>query len=549
MPGGELFDVPRKPRLPRPYRPPTVAPTYTFNVSASADAGAVVITALLEYGFDPAGDPRRSQNVMVWVDGQFIVQSFTQANTQGNINTGVAGVTWNETRPTSRSLRLVITLNRSVIHIHPGRARVTVNVFDNNGGDLAVSRTASPLVPGTPTTPALPSVPSGQPIRSDTIVRTLFWCDKQQVVNDGLLPALQAAGINTLSVGAFNNPGDNPGGNIDTYEKWDTQWIELCKSGIDYACEHFPYFLLIGDDFLRNNNERVWYQSSDFSAQATARVATYARDTGKCVGLEAIDEQGWPDPATFLGGPKFIAAWRSVPNAPGMAWPAPGVAQPPYPWEDPAYADYSSRYWVAREWRYGRPVDDGLGIEGGQIASGLPAGALSLPSWPWYCLIGSNGAYYLKRGPGVDYIPFRDKLYSAGTTAQQVIMQAWLALAYGASGLRFYAYDFSIERNNRRDGGIPSGPWQTGARPGLPLWDGVHHACRSVADREASLLSAPYTPVVSWPWVVGKRASGITWLINCANRPLVNPFGPKVCITPHGETVLTSVPAYGVAIL
>lgn len=485
---------------------PTLSiPPYTITACASAGVQSISVTATVE---NTGGPP--VENTMLWLNGQLIAQDFDHA-----------GQYWllDNSDPT-RSLYTIV-LNRSTLANTPGPAIVSLGIWSAAGGiafiDLPVT---------------LPPVPL--PAVSPRIVRTLFNCDPSTIQSTpGLLTALLAAGVNTLTFGCFHNPADSP--SLTTFALWDADRVANIQPRVDWAKANGFAILTTGDDFLRTPGERAWINTTPWAAQAIAATAVMLAGT---VGLEAVDEQGGAptdDPAYA----RFVSAWRTA-GGPPIAWPN----QAPYVWETPAWSDYDSRYWSTTEWRNGRA--DGPTLS--QQAAGIVRAAAQVTR-PWLCELSCSGPFYTKTVAGGDYTPPSDTLQNGGVRASDCVAQAWLAMAYGASGIRAYAYDWP-QWQAERAGPIGSTDLQTGSRPGDARWPGVSAAFNSIAKREAVLLGQAYAPVRVAQWVIGRR-EGLTFAVNTADTPVEALAQTCTIITPAGEALYTGdpVPPGGVIIL
>lgn len=536
-----------KGRLPKPNQPSRRdgRGVYDINMSVSATASTVTLRVTVDYAFpSPQTDNRRVQQLMVWIDGRRVTESFWY-----QMSPPYGGHGWVETWSHNNTRQSwTITVSRAISPVEPGNAVVYVSLWDGYNAFIH-GITQYPSVPGVTTAPALPSVVNAGIVVAPVNTRSMFTLSREQILQDGVLLDIADAGINTLAVSIFNNPRTQP---INTFNQWLAYWSSLSKVNIDYAVAQGFYVLGIGDDFIRDTQASTWMDTCQYAEQAVAHVSAYLRDTGVCVGVDVQDEQGALVPEDTPGIGPLMAGWRSVSDWPGFAWPAPGLyTQRPLEWESPDYSDYSSRFWTCLEWRNGRVGEANLpyGQDSGQLLAGFQRAADQVPDWPWICLVSTTGPFYTKRVAGSNYRPNADLLQQDGATAQLIVFQAWLAMAYGASGIRMYAYDYAGWRAQRSSNPIGSTDLQTGSRPGDTRWSGVRAACRSMEAREDDLLSETvYTPVVAYPWVVGRRGD-LTFVINCANRELACPFGSVTRIMPAGESVGVTLPAYGVGIL
>jgi hypothetical protein len=386
-----------------------------------------------------------------------------------------------------------------------------------------------------------PTVPSGQVLGSQ-IIRTLFNCPPSIVVADDIAVPLRAAGINAISFQCFNSPANNA--SLTNYSLWEAAWESQVRPAINYCSTNNWLMHLMGDEFMRTVGERAWLHGGGFVQQAVEYVAA---ETADATGMDVVDEIG-TDPTQYDAG-DFIDWWRGAGGCP-LAWPQEARLTPPNAWETAGRSDYSSRFVTELEWRHGRSD----GNTTWQHLRMIQRAYEQVPTArPWWCLVGIMGPFYRKYVHGVNYAPGLDYLLRPGTRPANIIAHVWLALAYGASGLRVYGYDFGLWRGER-SGPLydPEGPpeqnpgqLQTGGAPGDVRWSAMSRAFNAIASREVSLLGLPYTPIVSGPWVFGRRGS-LVWGVNTAERALPSPNGPGTILTPAGESTSSTVPAAGV---
>jgi hypothetical protein len=455
---------------------------------------------------------------MVWANGQLVSEKYLPQQQGHQWTLGPNG-------------RIAIRVDRSLADIEPGPVvPITVSLWekdDNNGRYLETSV----AVPGTPSSFVLPTVPSGQAI-GPRVIREMFTLRPSDVDGDGILPLIQGR-LSHLSVGIHCSPGDSP--SWDTFDKWRDAWNTICKPGIDWCVANGFRIVGIGDDWWRNENERLWTHISPFREQAIRHVAAYLRDSGVCDVVRMVDEVVG-DPS-FYQPEEFLAWWRDE-GGPPISW----AHQYPIAWEVPAYSEQSWRYWTEMEWRGGRKR---LASTIWQMWNGIKRAYLDVPaSRPWHCQVAATGPYYQKKVTGSEYQE-GDELIKGGCRAADIIAQTWLALGQGASGLGFYAYDYEgwrSKRANQVPGTIDPDGIQTGTRPGDERWKAIEDL-ESVTVHEAELVSGtPYEPVESGPWVFCRRGS-VVWGINTGGAALPSPNGPGEVV---GQGAGSLVPGPGV---
>lgn len=486
-----------------------------FGSEVSADSDSITVVVTTDYPVE---------NVMIWADGELVVQSFDwQADPPFH------GHDWQIDGDT-----LTVTIDRAIFPGEAGAAEITVSVWpqsDLTNGGYSVSPVT---LDGTPSPFVLPDTPSGQVLTTPT-VRSIFNSDPISVVEaDNVAAAFATAGINAVESQIFNNPADS---GATTIEEWRTS-----MAGVQAACNWCVAneFNLLGngDNFGRFGYQLDWMHTNPLAEQVTRETAQMLTDCGCCVGVEMIDEVGNDPPGYDLYD--FIDWWHDQ-GGPPLAWPN----QEPYLWETAELSDYSSRYWASGIWR---PAMEGRHYSGWEIWYAMTHTNDPPTARPLSGLVSVCGPFYQKRAHGSEYLPGYDELIAGDVLPRQIVLQVWTALAYGASRLRAYAYDWlgwRLARANQTPGEDNPAGLQTGAKPGDDRWAALSVAYNSVAIREEALAGTPYVPVKSGPWVFGRRGS-LVWGVNTSERDLASPNGSGEIITPAGETFGSTVPAGGV---
>lgn len=361
----------------------------------------------------------------------------------------------------------------------------------------------------------VPSVRSNQTILPRTII-SFFNCDPRDVDRDGLLEKFKSLGVTHVTFQVFNSPGHS--GAIE-FEKWHSEWERLIGTSVEWCKKNGFRILGTGDEFFRTEQARTWIHNSPWAEQAVRYVANRLRETGLCDGIEMVDES---KPPLAYGAEQFIAWWRDC-GGPPLSWPNQG----PTGWETPALSDYSSRYWPA--WKSGElslPTQ-------ARLIRDIAAPSLR-PNCHWLCLNWCCGPIYQKRLEGEDYQE-GDHKANDGVKPRDIMAQMWLALAYGASGVRIYGYDWEMWRNHRLS--TPAGSiqeLQTGSRPGDARWGHVEKALQTVSLHHKALARTPYVATQSGPWVFGRRGS-LVWGVNTSSRAQPLPRGKGKA--PSGEVI------------
>jgi hypothetical protein len=487
----------------------------TVEVAATVDELSIVADWV------PPGE-----KVAVWVDGVYAV-----ANTDTTADPPYLGHSWQLTG----AYEYDIVIDRAILPVEPGDATVTIA---SRTVDQVTTFTDAVVddVPGDPTPFVLPTVSTGQTLTTPT-VRSLFNLSPSVVDADDIAADLMAAGVNCVEIGIFNNPADQPAWN--TFELWQAAFEATIGVAVDWCIANGFDFLGGGDNLMRFAPNREWLATSPFAEQAVRYTAARLRDSGVCRGVEMVDEVG-NNVENYGPIVEDFVFWWTDEGGPLLAWPDQG----PYLWEVPELSGYSSRYlatgdWI--EWKGKSPNPWLLWRSVRHAADLIPTAR------PWSCLASVSGPFYQKELAGDDYQE-GDTVIGGPILPETIITQVWLALAYGASRFRSYAYDFAHWRDyraNQTPGEFNPIGLQTGTRPGDVRWPGLVAAYNSVASREEALAGTPFAPTFSGQWVFGRRGS-LVWGVNLTTRALPSPNGPGDIITLSGETFGSTVPAGGV---
>jgi hypothetical protein len=460
--------------------------------------GAVRLTVRTAHTPEAWAD--RAENHMVWVDGRLAAQHY---------GGGAVAVSFD---PAARTATAVYDLT-------PDQARrnsTVVTAWNANSREY----------------PAVAEVSFGplRPPLAGRVLRTAF-----HAVPDpwgpGTTAELKAAGFNTLTCAAFVNPVWNAA--VNSFDAFVPYFRENVLDKVTSAKAAGLSVLLTGDDLMRSGAEERWLAETPWAERAVRHAARLLGETGVCVGLETIDEFNKPFGHELTA--RVLGWWRGECLIP-VTFPylALDTARP---WE--SEADYLSRYTTLRHWRdYGEK-----GATVWQWWDSIRDAAKGVGERPWLCLASCCGDFEAK-GRHVN---------RPGVRPEAVTAQAWLALAAGASGLRYYALDtwWRHERQAAAPGAVVqtgSGPAANG-HPGDERWPALSSTFRAIAAREG-LLAQPAAPVAeSFPWVFGSRP-GLSWAVNVTDGTESAPFG-GVLLTPAGESPVSAgveVPAGGVVL-
>lgn len=458
---------------------------------------------------------------MIWTDGELAVTKH-----DWTMNPPFRGHAWQQTGNNYN-----IGIDLTIHPVEPTEGVVVASMFRAPAGKGGFLDLPYSLV-GANSSFILPTLATAQVLSYPT-VRSVFHSPPTSLVQDNVVGVLP---VNSIEFGIFRNPTDI--GPNTTEAQWRAAQAAGPGTSVAWCVANNQKFMGIGDDFFRFEDQRLWTHTGSFRETAIRETAAMLRDSGLCLGVEMVDEVG-PEPDAY-DPYEFLTWWRDE-GGPPLTWPSAN----PYEWENTTLSDYSSRYWGTEEWRHWR--EDVL--SNWQMLQGIKRANLTpWMSAPRSCIISVAGAFYQKRIAGADYNATYDELIIGGTRPQSIVMQVWLALAYGFSRLRSYGYDWKLwrdQRVNQPPGVIKPGGLQTGTRPGDARYPGFTAAYGSVATRELALNGTPYVPTESGPWVFGRRGN-LVWGVNTSEKELPSPNGAGTVITPAGETTSSTVPGGGV---
>jgi hypothetical protein len=383
-------------------------------------------------------------------------------------------------------------------------------------------------------------------------VRTLFKLRPEFLAaHPQLIAKIKEAGVNTLTAGFFPNPADN---GQATFQDWSRDWSNRWKITLEQARKADLSLCLIGDDLARTPRELHAVLTLPWAPHAGSTALTAARDSRRVVCIEMIDEGNalWGDTASphdhrwskkqppipddaFL---RLMAILNAVPNRPPLTWPVVGWASPliAHAWMgNPALSDYATHYWYPGEFAT-------LGENAHDMVSKIKARQRQLTvGRPFMVLTKITGAFYVKRGPGSEYVPRQDKLIDAPYTPASVAAQIIRSAALGASGVRVYAFD-SLWADDRRDGRAGD-TLQTGANPltgvGLTRWNAMAAAFHLIEKIEPILLDRQL-PAPDWgddfTTAVRQGTTGRLFIaVSNADKTLSHPLDLTPWLYPGGK--------------
>lgn len=381
-------------------------------------------------------------------------------------------------------------------------------------------------------------------------VRSLFHLNNDELrTTPGLAEKVRAASINTLTVGLYNNPADNPKPSFDEWRSsWDEYWDAVERDARRYGLA----VLLTGDDIARTAKELDNSVHGPWSANAIQHALRRAKASRVAVAVEMIDE------VTFLWGDtplatdafaRLMAIMNGVPGRLPVSWPigAMSSVQAARNWlGNPAYSDYSSLFFTWMDWRRAYPHSASLP----QDRNALERVAIDrLPvlqnDRPILLQTSICGPFYTKRGAGAQFTVGQDTQQEPGVAPPQVAAQIMYAAAAGAAGVRSYSYDWTLWKQERTSSPVGSGDMQTGADPfsvGQDRWAAMSGAFRLISKLEPYLLQTPMNAVdLGSDIVTAARASAGSRLFMAINFSEVA-SGANVNLRPYrmaGEEQVT----------
>lgn len=337
-------------------------------------------------------------------------------------------------------------------------------------------------------------------------LRTMFFLGGDEFSRQrGLGAATLAAGINAIEANVYYNPVDMSG-DVD-WERWKWAMDHRLWANTDAARRLNLGIYLIGDDLCRFPGELHDTAFNPESAQRLRYVFDWARDTGRAIAIDMVDEVNllWGDTPFPTDGrwsslvppiaddafARFAGLLRALPWTPPRTWSVMGAssAETLANWQlSPGFAEYHGLYWTENFRRatdlHGRSVWQT--IQGGMAASLDRWWETLDPDRPAVILAGLNGPYYQRLGDATNFTAGIDRLIGQpGFTPRAVAAQVAYAMLSGMAGVRAYAFDWHQWRIDRQAIG------QTGAHPqgpGAERWNAMATAYRLAGQLEPYLL-------------------------------------------------------------
>lgn len=478
-------------------------PNMTIDVTVSETATTIDIsmTVTCPYPLQINGvrDPRGPDRLSIYADGQWL------DNEHGQFQPDPYKRLYEKSVPKSA-------------HLDPSAiSEVTLILQDGvNQGGMFYPVWGPVSFPLTPDASPVPQIVPGK------ILRALFWTKLGELRSSpATVAAFHAAAVNTLHGGIFSNPAD--GGGWSTIEAWRAYSIDDpaninnpdggLRARLQWCADNGFYYIGTGDDICRLPAEKSWVMNTSWAEQAIRETAACLRDSGVCPYVAMRDEQpGLPTDEPVYGQ---IMSWWRAEGGPPVSWP--NQRQPGDPWEALPWSDLNDRYGrttSAEGWCTDGGPDRSVtmwqaGVQLQNAAMGQP-----VPGRPLVLLTGAMGDNYTKLVNGGDYQPGLDLLKIASVRDPRIVSDMIkLAMAYGACGVRCYAFDSAEVKQNRFLWPIGSTDLQTGVKIGTPKWDALSEAFNWVKDNEAALCGPYLPPTVSGSTVTGRR-DGLSWTVD-----------------------------------
>jgi len=375
-----------------------------------------------------------------------------------------------------------------------------------------------------------------------------------------MVTEVNAAGINTLTLGIYANPADQSGWNPanysnqnGTFANFKLQWDATDAQEMSYLTANDWSVLLIGDDIARSTNEMIDSIFDPYSAQKIQYVLNYWKNSGKALGVEMIDEaDGDWGCNPFASGASYWSQWspsfavspfialQSILNGgprPKIAWPTIGIGSPVclQNWQGNSnFADYTSLYWD-RLWG-ADPYPDGMSNY--EMTSSFETKLIaSLPvmqrNKPLLVLVGFSGPAWNKNVTGTGFVPGVDTLLHPAWTPAQVSEQIFLDIAKGAAGVRLYQFEHAADAAIVWPAGTQFVQVGTSPKVGAPRWAAMSAAFNLVKSLEPYALSPMTNAIDLGPYVETGAHSGPSGNLLIAINTLDNPQTIAADLTPY----------------
>lgn len=350
---------------------------------------------------------------------------------------------------------------------------------------------------------------SYQASRSE-FIRTMFFLDANELEADPSLALhVRTAGITALTSGFWPSPAAL--GNPRDFNEWKSRWDPWWARVEDSARRNNLGLVVIGDDIARQPSELGNSLFLPWSAQALRYAFTKLRDSGRVQAIEMVDEISmlWGNTPTPTDGrwrsrnpsipddafTRLMNIFNQVSNRTPLTWPVLWHSGPTAVrnWMgNPSFSDYATFFWDNNAWREAYP----WGISLGQVHDSLEAVVVGNQNSiqrdrPFLILMGVNGAFYTKLGPGDEFVPGQDRPRVMSHRPISVSSQIAYMAGLGAAGVRVYGFDFEGWKWSRRERPAGTEHLQTGAHPhtvGTERWQAMAAGMQMIARLEPHLL-------------------------------------------------------------
>lgn len=397
--------------------------------------------------------------------------------------------------------------------VAPGMANLTVQ---------AMSRSTTVRVLVDPTHVAAHFSKNGgiltvyDPARS-LFLRTLFFLDSTALqTTAGLAGAVQKGAVNALTSGLYLNPAD--GYQAPNFDAWKHQWDPMWTGIVNTAAASNLSLFFYGDDIARSSAEMANSLAGSYSTQAIQYALTKARDCGRGVSIDMVDEVdfGWGSTPKPTDG-RWLRYNPAIPNSAfstlmnvvngvsgrlPISWPVSGLADgiTAGNWMgNPALSDYSSDYSTYVDNRFVYPWGPSLNQDRSNLDRTLFARMPYLQHGkPVIMNVGLTGDGYTKNGPGSSFVPGQDTLDVPGMTPVRVAAQVLYAAARNMAGVRAYGYDGAGWKYQRSYSATGTSGLQQGTDPfglGQDRWRAMSAAFNLVQKLEPDLLQPPVSAI------------------------------------------------------
>lgn len=329
-----------------------------------------------------------------------------------------------------------------------------------------------------------------------------------------LIHYINAAQINTLNPGFFNNPINNP---QPTYAAWKTAFDRAWATTTSFVATNNLMLLLAGDDICRTpkdfgwtlniNNVNTW--SDGTSTQAVQYAIAQVSANSRVIGIDMVDEvtTTWgstPNPIMDFVGPSYnptipsnafttlVQMVKSAGDFPNLCWPEDAIS--PVCWaalwmgnaafqgltdlnNNPiTFADYCREEFddLATAIPYARKDSVPQNVGSGLFFVISNRQKHVHPSARRILQSGISGPVYTKTVAGDHFVEGPGNLQFAALTPILVTVQIMWGMINRKSGVKTYVWDTNTFATLRRNSAIGTVNLQTGANPYTVSTDNWH---------------------------------------------------------------------------